>query len=95
MAILTLGKYTIKPDAHGWVAGVVIVRERKNDAGEDVVVEEFTSPSYFARLPQALNWLLDQRLRDSDATSIRGLRSEVLAFRSELEPFFLVESPDD
>jgi hypothetical protein len=87
MATLTFGKYTVQPDATGWMVVETKTRQSGDKAGEDYT----TALGYFARLPDALDKVLEYRLRESDATDARGLAAEIRAFRAELEPLFRVE----
>lgn len=84
MATLTFGRYTVQPDASGWMVTESKTRQSGKDAGED-----YTVPAgYFARLPDALEKVLEFKLRDSDATDAATLAAEIRAFRAELEPVF-------
>ena len=78
MARLSIGRYIIKPDAGG--TGWVMTRPRKNPTWRqphDVI-------GYYPRITDALTRLLNERMKESSATSVRELIAEIRTFRSEL-----------
>lgn len=93
MASITLGKYRIQSDTYGWVVGEVGTRKKKDEAGHEIEVEAITNPRYPATLVSALNWLLNERLRASNASTVSDLRDEILAFRQEVAALLEVGPP--
>lgn len=84
MATLRFGKYTVQPDSHGWMVLEAKTRQSGERAGEDYA----TAVGYFARMPDALEAVLEYQLRESEAIDALTLANEIRAFRRELEPVF-------
>lgn len=59
-----------------------IRRDKDKDSGE--IIESWESFKYFASLPQALNRIVDMKVRASDATSLKRLASDLESARAEI-----------
>ena len=78
MAKLTIGRYIIKPDigSSGWV----LARPRQNPTERHA----HDAIGYYPRITDALDRLLDERMKESTATSVPELIAEIGAFRNEM-----------
>ena len=87
MAKIQMGSFTIRPDigGTGWV--LAQLRAKSPRGRKDDVV------GYFPRLEHAIDRLLEERLRASDATGLRAVIDEVRAFRSELHEELAATAP--
>jgi hypothetical protein len=87
MAEITLGRYTVRPDANSWILIENKVRGKESKVpGEkyhDIV-------GFYPNLQSTLHKMLDLRLNASDASDLRGVIEEIRAFRRELAPAFEV-----
>ncbi len=59
-----------------------IRREKDKDSG--VIVESWEPFKYFASLPQALNRIVDMKVRSSDASDLKQLACDLEAARAEI-----------
>lgn len=84
MATLRFGKYVVQPDHTGWMVVEYKVRQSGKAEGE----EYGTLVGYYPRMADALEAILEQKIRDSEATDVRTLADEIRAFRRELQPVF-------
>lgn len=84
MATLRFGRYTVQPDHTGWMVTENKVRQSGKAAGEEYA----TLVGYYPRMPDALDAVLNQKIRDSEATDAQSLADEIRAFRRELQPVF-------
>ena len=88
MAILTFGNYAVKPDVGG--TGWMLTRRK----GKPSAKSPHEVLGYFPRIGDALNRLLDERLKASSATDIRGLIEETHRFRREVAAALTVTVPE-
>lgn len=85
MTRVTICGYTIAADANNWTLyGHRKKGEGAKNPGEPV--EEVLG--YYSRLPLALDALLDQKLRDSDARSLKELVATIDTIRAEIAEAF-------
>jgi hypothetical protein len=78
---IELGPYVIKADSGGgWVVGKSRQRVEK---GREKPIEVIDDPSYYGRLDQALSGLLQKRLHESEATSLKDLRQLIEDFKAQ------------
>jgi len=76
-------KYRIQSDS---VQIMVIVKGTVTKAGSKHLGEESTSTlGYFRTIQQAIKCILHQQILDSDATTLKQLRAEILRFEAEIE----------
>jgi hypothetical protein len=86
---VTICGYTIAADASNWT--LYGHRKKGEDAKNPGEPVEFVL-GYFSRLPHALDALLDQRLRDADARSLKELVSVIDTTRAEIAEAFSLGS---
>jgi hypothetical protein len=86
---VTICGYTIAADASNWT--LYGHRKKGEDAKNPGEPVEYVL-GYFSRLPHALDALLDQRLRDSDARSLKELVTTIDALRAEMADAFSLDS---
>ena len=87
MARINLGKHVLTSDANNWT----IAEPRVVQSGERAGAVVDYPIGYYPTLPSALSALLELRLRDSEATTLRELAAEVAAFRREVREAFAPE----
>lgn len=56
----------------------------RTDEKTGTVTEEWTPFKFFASLPQALNRVLDLKVRSSDATTLKDLAADLESARKEI-----------
>jgi hypothetical protein len=86
---VTICGYTIAADANNWT--LYGHRKKGEDAKNPGEPVEYVL-GYFSRLPHALDALLDQRLRDSDARSLKELVTTIDALRAEMADALSLDS---
>jgi hypothetical protein len=90
MTRVTICGYTIAADASNWT--LYGHRKKGEDAKNPGEPVEFVL-GYYSRLPLALDALLDERLRDSDARSLKELVTVLDATRAEIAEAFSLVAP--
>lgn len=73
--VIDIGKWRITTDAHNYILQRQVVSRGK---------VYFTADGYYSRIEDLLSALLDKRLRDADAKTLKKLQSEVKAARKEI-----------
>jgi hypothetical protein len=76
--IIVKRKYIVDPTkAPNW-------KQRESEGASPALHEEWRDLSYHRTIEQALRFIADQRIRDSDAESIGELLDEIKAFHREI-----------
>ena len=83
---IEIGPYVLKADpGGGWVVGKPRQRVEK---GREKPVEVLDRVSYHAKLEQALAGVLQRKLHESDATSLKEIRQVIEEFKAECAALF-------
>ncbi len=83
-----IGRYRLESYSTGWTIGKPRVRTNSEGVQEEYLVDQ----SYPGTLTQALTSLQDTWLRESSATSLEELLTELKAFRAELTGLFTIQA---
>jgi hypothetical protein len=85
MTRITVCGYTIAADGNNWT---LYEHRRKGEEAKNPDEPYEVAVGYFSRLPHALDALLDRKLRESDARSLKELAAELAVLRSEIMGVF-------
>lgn len=79
-AEIRIGRYQLSSDAMNWMVHEIKTFESGKRIGETYLA----NPHYYGTLEQALNGLLSQGLRDSEARTLQDLKDEMNLWRGEV-----------
>ena len=82
---ITIDKFSITSDSHNLI---VTETDKLREKEDGVISNSGIGSRFFGNIPDALNYILEQKLKSSEATTLKGFYADYVEFKEWIKDQF-------